>query len=242
MSENRLIKKRKVVKEKTIINKKKLLIAVLIPILELTLGSLIIPHIPSEWGKIIVNDLIFFIGFIIALNLYKEVLKEDWKKFKTHLFRNFIFAILAVFISYFLLSLVRAALKSFLSAGISSHFDVLSFSTATASLGLVASLTALMAPFTEELIFRHALFYQWKNRGIVTLLMFLVSSILFGLVHWNNFKGDISQMIPYMVVGAWFAVIYYKSKNIWQNIATHFLFDFIQVLGAILILIISFIQ
>ncbi|WP_235016932.1 type II CAAX prenyl endopeptidase Rce1 family protein [Pediococcus acidilactici] len=41
--------------------------------------------------------------------------------------------------------------------------------------------------------------------------MFILSSVLFGLIHWNNFNGDLLQMIPYMFVGAGFAVIYYKS-------------------------------
>ena len=72
--------------------------------------------------------------------------------------------------------------------------------------------------------------------------MFLLSSFLFGLAHWNNFNGDIFKMIPYMVVGAWFAIIYYKSKNIWQNIMTHFFFDFLQVIAAVVVLILSLIQ
>ncbi|MFV5770202.1 CPBP family intramembrane glutamic endopeptidase [Pediococcus acidilactici] len=72
--------------------------------------------------------------------------------------------------------------------------------------------------------------------------MFILSSVLFGLIHWNNFNGDLLQMIPYMFVGAGFAVIYYKSQNIWQNIMTHFFFDFIQVLAAGVMLIVSLLQ
>lgn len=223
------------------ISKSKLSIAILIPIVELTIGALIAPLIPSSWGKVIFNDILFFVGFFIAINLYKDVLKADWQKFKEHFLRNIAFAFLGVIISYVLLSLVRSGLKATLSVG-EVQKDLLSISTSTASLGVIGSLTALMAPFTEEIIFRHALFYQWRNRGIITALMFLISSILFGLVHWNNFHGDLTQMIPYMVVGAWFALIYFKSKNIWQNIATHFLFDFLQVAAAVMMLIVSFLQ
>jgi len=226
---------------KVIISKSKLTIAILIPILELTIGGMIAPHISSIWGKVIFNDILFFVGFIIAINLYKDVLKADWKKFKKHLLRNVFFALLGVIVSYIILSLVRSGLKVTLSLG-AAHNDLLSISTNTASLGFVGSLTAVMAPFTEEIIFRHALFYQWRNRGIMTILMFLLSSILFGLAHWNNFNGDIFKMIPYMMVGAWFALIYYKSKNIWQNITTHFFFDFLQVIAAIMLLIVSLIQ
>lgn len=123
-------------------------------------------------------------------------------------------------------------------AGTAINTSVLSIQMA--SMGLVASLTTLMAPFTEEIIFRHALFFQWKNNKVLMWVMFFVSSIAFGLIHWNNFNGDVVQMIPYMVVGAWFALIYFWSKNIWQNIMTHFLFDFVQFASAIFVLVMAF--
>lgn len=72
--------------------------------------------------------------------------------------------------------------------------------------------------------------------------MFFVSSIAFGLVHWNNFQGDIMQMIPYMFIGAFFATIYYFTRNIWQNIITHFMFNFLQFGAAIFLLIVAIIQ
>ncbi|GAK48316.1 hypothetical protein LOSG293_250070 [Secundilactobacillus oryzae JCM 18671] len=147
-------------------------------------------------------------------------------------------AIGGVIVSYGILIVVRLALKATgLTAMETSGVDVLSIQTETT--GLIASLTVLMAPFTEELVFRHVLFFQWRHRGALTWLMFVVSSILFGLAHWNNFNGEVIQMIPYMAVGAWYALIYYWSKNIWQAIATHFLFDFMGFAGALLVFIMA---
>ncbi|WP_163926585.1 CPBP family intramembrane glutamic endopeptidase [Pediococcus acidilactici] len=223
------------------INKNKLIIAILIPLLELIIGGTVANLIPSMLGKILFTDLIFFIGFLVAILLYKDVLKRDWPRFKQHLWRNLLFAILGVVAAYLLLSVTRSGLKLFLSASLSSE-TLLSFAVSAPALGFLGSLTALMAPLSEEIIFRHALFYQWKNRGLTTWLMFILSSVLFGLIHWNNFNGDLLQMIPYMFVGAGFAVIYYKSQNIWQNITTHFFFDFIQVLAAGVMLIVSLLQ
>lgn len=54
-----------------------------------------------------------------------------------------------------------------------------------------------------------------------------------------NFDGNVIAMIPYMLVGAWYALIYFFSKNIWQNILTHFLFDVIQFLGALLVFVVA---
>lgn len=224
-----------------VINKNKLIIAISIPLLELIIGGTVVNLIPSMFGKILFTDLIFFIGFLVAILLYKDVLKRDWPRFKQHLWRNLIFAVLGVVAAHLLISITRSGLNLFLSASLSPE-TLLSFAVSAPALGFLGSLTALMAPFTEEIIFRHALFYQWRNRGLTTWLMFILSSVLFGLVHWNNFNGDLLQMIPYMFVGTGFALIYYKSQNIWQNIMTHFFFDFIQVLGAGVVLIVSLLR
>ncbi|WP_082409434.1 CPBP family intramembrane glutamic endopeptidase [Secundilactobacillus paracollinoides] len=214
------------------------LYALLIPIAELILGDFLVKPFHSKLVQVIIVDVIFFIGFLVAIWMFKDVLKRDWQAFKPHFWRGTLLAIGAVVITYILLPLVRSGLGLFLhTSSAAGGVDVLS--AQTAGLGVIASLTTLMAPFTEEIIFRHAWFYQWRNRGIVTWLMLILSSIMFGLFHWNNFNGDITQMIPYMVVGAWFGLIYYWSKNIWQNILTHFLFDFVQVLAAVFVLVMT---
>lgn len=212
--------------------------AILIPIAELIFGTLLSIPFHSKLVKVIIVDVIFFLGFLAAIWLFKDVLKRDWKTFKLHFWRGFFLAIGAVVITYLILPVVRMGLNLFIhTSSAAGGLDVLSVQTA--GLALVASLTTLMAPFTEEIVFRHAWFYQWRNRGIVTWLMLILSSILFGLFHWNNFNGDVTQMIPYMVVGAWFGLIYYWSKNIWQNILTHFFFDFLQVLAALFVLVMT---
>ncbi len=214
------------------------LYAILIPIAELIFGTLLVKPFHSKMVQVIIVDVIFFLGFLVAIWLFKDVLKRDWQSFKPHFWRGFLLALGAVVITYMILPIVRMGLNLFIhSSSATGSIDVLSVQTA--GLALVASLTTLMAPFTEEIVFRHAWFYQWRNRGIVTWLMLILSSVMFGLFHWNNFNGDVTQMIPYMVVGAWFGLIYYWSKNIWQNILTHFLFDFLQVLAALFVLVMT---
>ncbi|MFZ2589020.1 CPBP family intramembrane glutamic endopeptidase, partial [Paucilactobacillus nenjiangensis] len=85
-------------------------------------------------------------------------------------------------------------------------------------------------------------FYQFKGRGAVTVLMFFFSAIFFGLIHWNNFNGNVVEMIPYMMMGAWFSLLYLYSKNIWVSITTHFLFDVMTPVASIFMLIITIIQ
>lgn len=218
------------------INPVKTILALAIPPIELIVGTFVSQLFKNQTLLITLNVLIFAIGLIVALFLYHDVLAKDWPRFRQHLWRNLLLAIVGVFVMYGLLSLTRMALKPFVSAEAASPMLL---SIQTAGLGVVASLTTLFAPFTEEIIFRHALFYQWRGRGFLTWLMFIVSSISFGLVHWFNFHGQVLQMIPYMVVGAAFALIYYFSKNIWQNIMTHFFFDFVQFAAAVLLFVVA---
>jgi membrane protease YdiL (CAAX protease family) len=226
--------------ENKTINWGKTLCAAVIPPLELFIGALLIKQAHSDWTKAIISDLVFLVGFIIAIMLFRDVLKKDWPTFKTHIWRNLGLAILGVLASYAILTIVRSAMH-LIGFGSINPFggNLLSAAMDTAALGLVGSLTALMAPFTEEIVFRHALFYQFKNQKTVMIILGILSSIYFGLVHWNNFNGDVTQMVPYMIMGGWFAFIYYKSKNIWQNIATHFIFDFLTVAGAIVLVILT---
>ncbi|WP_170999544.1 CPBP family intramembrane glutamic endopeptidase [Paucilactobacillus kaifaensis] len=226
---------------KMTISPTKTLIAILIPPLEILLGTQLIKLVNGQLAKSIIMDLVFLIGFLAAIWMYRDVLKTDWRQFKHHWFIKLLLAIGGVVISYAILIGVRVLIRSLgLNISVGNSIDLLSIQSATVS--LIASLTVLMAPFTEEIIFRHALFYQWKKRGALTWIMFIISAILFGLAHWNNFDGNVIAMMPYMVVGAWYALIYYFSKNIWQNILTHFLFDIVQFLSAVLLFVVALIQ
>lgn len=219
------------------INPLKTITALLIVPLELLIGAAVAKLPTSQLIKVLLSTLVFLAGFIVAISLYHDVLAAEWQIFKRRWFIKLLLAVGGVIVSYAILAGARFVLTSTGLAASTNSADLLSIQSAT--VGLVGSLTVLMAPFSEEIIFRHVLFYQWKNRGIFTWLMFIISSVLFGLAHWNNFDGNVIAMIPYMLVGAWYALIYFFSKNIWQNILTHFLFDVIQFLGALLVFVVA---
>lgn len=218
----------------------KSIIAISIPILELALGDIIAPYISSDVGNVGFIVGLFATGLIILLVLYGDVLKKGWHIFRKHTGRNLGLTIVSVAVSYLILYGIRMLLGSV--AGEKAVMSVQATQTQKALLSLLGSLTTLMAPFAEEIVFRHVLFYQWRGRKILTVLMFFLSSVAFGLIHWNNFGGDIIQMIPYMAVGAWFALIYYFSKTIWQNILTHLLFNSIQFFSALILVVVAFLQ
>ena len=98
---------------------------------------------------------------------------------------------------------------------------------------------AVIAAFAEELTFRYLLFGKFKPIAL-KVLMFIVSSLLFGLVHYNNVDGNLVQLIPYVAMGAYFAAVYAVSKNIWFAIGTHFIYNTsISLLPVLLLAIMS---
>lgn len=213
--------------------------AALIPPISLAVGAWLMTLTDSVWVKMAFMILISVVNLAVALALYGHVLKAAWPKFRAHIWRNLLIAVVSAALTHVLIGLVRSGLSVMgMKSGLGSAGDVLAYSMMPqATLGLGAAISPLLAPFTEEIVFRHALFFQFNRSKVGLWVMFIVSSVAFGLAHWNNFHGDVVAMIPYMVAGAWFALIYFWSKNIWQNIATHFFFDFVQVAAAIAVFV-----
>lgn len=219
--------------------------AIALILLELLFGTLLIHSGQSKTLKVSIVVGLGFIVFVALIWLYRDVLKANWKNYRVHLWRNLGIDFLLTIGIYVILAFVRTGMRSLTgnASAIVSVNDMLSFqSIASAGLGVFSSVTVLMAPFSEEIAFRHVLFYQWKNNKLLMWAMFVISSVGFGLIHWNNFHGDLTQMIPYMFIGAFFALIYYFSRNIWQNIITHFMFDFLQFAAALFLLVITLLQ
>ncbi len=176
---------------------------------------------------------LFFIGFLVMIFLFKEFLAEQWQKYKQRLWIKLLINALLVVGAFAILNFSRKLLPaSMASAATTDEMSSLSL-----TLMLLAAVTPFLAPFAEELTFRYLLFGKIKGKGL-KILMFFVSSILFGLIHWNNFNGDWVATIPYMVVGAYFALIYYFFDNIWGSIFVHWLFNSLNSIIPALFLVI----
>lgn len=75
------------------------------------------------------------------------------------------------------------------------------------------------APLGEELFFRALLFRALAARwGLVAGI--LVSGALFALVHF-----EVSVVLPFWGIGAWFAWAYHRSGSLWTTIAAHAIFN-----------------
>ena len=84
----------------------------------------------------------------------------------------------------------------------------------------------IIAPITEEFIFRGILLHRWSSKwGIAVGIV--ASSVLFGLVH-----GDI--FIPERIFGgAIYAILYLKTKSLMVPIVLHAVNNLIAFLGTV---------
>ena len=187
--------------------------------------------------KAVLNVSVFVIGFLVIIWLFKDFLKLQWQYYKQNkLCLKLIANVCLVVGAYGILALT----KSFLNKPLSIN-DSNQLSSTMISLMLIGSIQPFIAPFAEELTFRYLLFGKFNSR-VLKGIMFFVSSILFGLVHINNFDGDWIQTIPYMLVGAYFAIIYSFFHNIWSNIIVHWIFNSINsVIPALFLVILKLI-
>ena len=88
---------------------------------------------------------------------------------------------------------------------------------------------SIFSPIAEELIFRKAFKDCLKEKW----LFVLTSGIVFGLLHViGSFNSlyDLFYVVPYSSLGIAFALIYYKTNNIYSSIFIHCMHNAILVL------------
>ncbi len=95
-----------------------------------------------------------------------------------------------------------------------------------AVLPMVGFATVIMAPLAEELFFRGFIFSGLIRPLGVTGAM-VASGVLFGTFHVTG-SDSIGLIVPFSVIGALFAWLYYRTGSIWPSIGAHFLFNLVS--------------
>ena len=230
-----MLEERKESSMKNVIWQRRDSLALLVIPLELTLGWLAnktslddAPYLAA-----VVPFALKFLSVALMLFLFHDLFRTDWKLYKQHLWQKLLFSAAGVAVVYFLLASAR-----WLTGHVQSFASSMDSITGGLPYGLylLASASPLLAPITEETVFRHVLFYRWKDSPPLRVVSCLVSAILFGAVHLNNFGGNLLATVPYMVIGLYYNLLYYFTKNIWTTTVIHLIFNFIQsLLPALLI-------
>ena len=96
---------------------------------------------------------------------------------------------------------------------------------------------ALLGPICEELMYRKGLMGIIKKEEISVI----ISSVLFSLVHIISSFGSynlislILMFLSYFISGLAFALIYYKTKNIWYSTFAHMIYNTIAMLSILVL-------
>lgn len=97
--------------------------------------------------------------------------------------------------------------------------------------------TVIYAPIVEELTFRKSIRDAISNKWVYII----TSGLIFGLLHITGYITNVSDLIyliPYGSLGISFALLYYKTDNIWSTILMHAMHNFLAVavylIGALL--------
>jgi membrane protease YdiL (CAAX protease family) len=97
-------------------------------------------------------------------------------------------------------------------------------------LSIMIALAVLIAPLTEELVFRAGLFRYARTR-MPRVLALLVPALFFASLHvnWNTLMG-LSSLVPLVVLAVTFSLAYERTGHIGTAIVAHALFNLNTVL------------
>lgn len=99
-----------------------------------------------------------------------------------------------------------------------------------ALLGLMIVVVAIIAPITEEMIFRAGLFRYLRTR-IPRWLAYLIPSVVFAFLHvnWKTFSG-LNTLLPLILLAVFFSYAYERTGRIVVPMIAHALFNLHTIL------------
>ena len=171
-------------------------------------------------------------------------LKEDWRRWRTLKTHKNLLAMLGAVFMFVVLTPIAQAISGWLTKQYDWTFlpgDSLSFMGVLLPTALI-SVTSLMSPFMEEIIYHSALIKPFENRKVAYIVVSIFSNLLFAFVHLHNVHGHMWSLLLYVVMGVFFQFIYERAgRNIWQNIMTHLYYNgFIALVGVISAIAVAF--
>ncbi|WP_180128591.1 MULTISPECIES: CPBP family intramembrane glutamic endopeptidase [unclassified Acinetobacter] len=199
------------------------------------LNSYVLDQFFGVSAQVALGDSIFRgILFIAVCWLYKTMLYTHWQKYKQAFWRSSLLVVVGAVALQVVISFTRSLLP--VGESIEKESTIDPNTIAFFSL-LIISLGPLFTALLEDIIFRYTLLQKlfiqpWLWRVILVLL----NSILFGLIHYHNFDGDLIATISFMVAGLFLNLIYLWTRNIWHVLLIHFVNNAVLSLGGVILL------
>lgn len=184
--------------------------------------------------KLIVSIIYELLILITIIFIYLKTISTDFADFKTNM-KYYI----NKYLKYWFLNLGLMSISNIIIINITNINNSTNQEYVTKLLGkfpLYAIIaTVLIAPLTEELIFRLNIRKIFKN----DILFIIISGLLFGALHLTVATSikELLFIIPYSIPGMIFAYTYTKSDNIFVPIFLHTLHNTVMIILQILLTI-----
>lgn len=186
----------------------------------------------SGTNKVLLSMYSNIILLIILILLYKNDLKNEFKKFKENLnknidtgFKYWLIGLMTMFISNIIINII-------IGNGQAENEKIVQQMITYAPYIMVIN-AGIIAPIIEEITFRKAFKNVFNNKW----LFILSSSLIFGSLHVITKLTsplDLLYIIPYSSLGISLAYMYYKTDTIYTSITMHIFHNTILTILSIL--------
>ncbi|WP_180089806.1 MULTISPECIES: CPBP family intramembrane glutamic endopeptidase [unclassified Acinetobacter] len=199
------------------------------------LNSYVLDQFFGVSAQVALGDSIFRgILFIAVCWLYKTMLYTHWQKYKQAFWRSSLLVVVGAVALQVVISFTRSLLP--VGENIEKESTIDPNTIAFFSL-LIISLGPLFTALLEDIIFRYTLLQKlFIQPWLWRLILVLLNSILFGLIHYHNFDGDLIATISFMAAGLFLNLIYLWTRNIWHVLLIHFVNNAVLSLGGVILL------
>ena len=190
--------------------------------------SLIINLLPNlnNWVKF----LIYYGGRVIVVIIpFFQILKRDFKEFLKNK-KIYMGEIVKFFSITMLFYLPVSLILNFIIGSNSTNQNLIE----EIPLWITAILGVIIAPISEEILFRGFLRRIFKNDYLFVTL----SGIIFGIIHCMYIEENWLMylfVLPYAIMGVGFAKLYAKTNNIFTNIIIHFIWNSVAFLAMLIL-------
>lgn len=165
---------------------------------------------------------------VIYILIYRKTLVKDFKNFTKDLTTNLETAIKYWLIGFIIMVVSNLIITYILNKGIAGNEQDVRAYIDSFPLFMLFN-TVIYAPLTEELTFRKSIKDAISNKW----LYILTSGLVFGMLHIASYittPTDFIYLIPYGALGISFAMLYYKTDNIFSTISMHAMHNLLAVI------------
>lgn len=182
--------------------------------------------------------------FVLICFIYGHLLSSHWKKFQNSKWQSWLLVIIGGIVLQILISLSRQLLPDEGTTTEIAKNAMLTDEKGIPKPSLIIFIIALGPVFTsliEDIVFRYTLLGKFFIPGKVwRVILVLLNSVVFGLIHFNNFGGNILATTSFMTAGLFLNLVYLWTKNIWHVLLIHAVNNFVlSVLGLLILWLIS---